>query len=153
MFTGDGNTRRGILVRGSPANNVTSFYYLVIESGLFQIRFRRIQSGALPTDPPTVATLGNWFANTLPFTLGTNQWVNLRVIAIGSNFRCFLNGYELTTSPIVDSVLPTGDVGCYNFRFDLGAVPVYYDDLELTDLSATPSRTTTWGAVKALYRR
>ena len=153
MNTGAGNARRGIIVRATPGANAKNFYYFVIESGLFQIRFRRIQAGALPTDPPTVVTLGNWFANTLPFSIGVNQWVNMKVIATGSTFRCFLNGYELTSPPITDPVLPTGDVGCYDFRFDIGNIPTYYDDLLLTDMSATPARNTTWGAVKSLYRR
>jgi hypothetical protein len=39
----------------------------------------------------------------------------------------------------VDSTIPTGWVGVYNFRFDLGKIPFYVDDLILHDLGATPA--------------
>lgn len=146
IFTGDGNTRRGLLVRTSPAQNATSFYMLVIESGLFQVRFRKLV-GQTPT------TLGSWFANTFPGGVPTvNTWHHMRVEAVGSTFRCWWDGFELTTSPIVDTQLATGGVGCYNFRFDLGQVPVYFDDLLLNDLSPTATASKTWGAIKKMYR-
>jgi hypothetical protein len=40
----------------------------------------------------------------------------------------------------------------YNFRFDLGQVPVYFDDLTLSGGGATPARAVSWGEMKARYR-
>ena len=147
FFTGDGNTRRGLVVRADPTNGFQSCYQFVIQAGLFQINFRKLVAGA-----PT--TLGSWFANTLPGGVPTtNSWHKLKVIASGPYFRCFFDGFELTSSPgIVDTDLPTGWVGVYNFRFDLGGVPVYFDDLELNPENPTPTANTTWGAVKARWR-
>jgi hypothetical protein len=146
IFTGDGNTRRGILVRTSPDANPTSFYMLVIESGLFQVRFRKLIG-------QTATTLGTWLANTFPTGVPqVNTWHHMRVEAMGSSFRCWWDGHELTTTPIVDTELPTGNVGCYNFRFDLGQIPVYFDDLELSDLGSTSTTSASWGKIKRLYR-
>lgn len=146
FFTGDGNTRRGLVVRADPTNGFQSCYQLVIQSGLFQINFRKLVNSA-----PT--TLGTWFANTLPGGVPqVNTWHRLKVIAAGSSFRCFFDDFELTTAPIVDASLSAGYVGVYNFRFDLGGVPVYFDDLVLESDPATPSRSATWGAIKNLYR-
>jgi hypothetical protein len=71
----------------------------------------------------------------------------------GSTFRCFWDGQELTTSPIVDASIPAGWAGVYNFRFDMGGVPVCFDDLELSVEDSTPAAAASWGAVKGLYRR
>jgi len=147
MFTGDGNTRRGIVVRADPSNMFQSCYQFVIQSGLFQINFRKLINGA-----PT--TLGTWFATALPAgSLPVNTWHKLKVIALGNSFRCFVDDFELTTSPIVDNDIAAGWAGVYNFRFDLGGVPVYYDDLVLSPTNIVAARTTTWGAVQSLYRR
>ena len=81
-----------------------------------------------------------------------NTWHKMKVSATGTSFRCFFDDFELTSTPIADATLAAGYVGVYNFRFDLGSVPVYFDDLVLTGDPATPARTTTWGAVKSLYR-
>jgi hypothetical protein len=148
IFTGDGNTRRGIIVRATPVDNATSFYMLVIESGLFQVRFRKLE-GQTPT------TLGSWLATDFPGGIpGVNQWHHMKVIAVGNQFRCFWDGYELNgLTPIVDPTpLPTGNVGCYNFRFDLGQVPVYFDDLFLSLPDATPVKRVSVGALKQLYK-
>jgi len=153
MFTGAGNTRRGLVVRGDPANNFQTGYQLVIQAGLLQINFRKLGGMA-------ATTLGTWFSSNLPeFAGGTipqNRWIKLKVVAIGNTFRCYLNGYELTAgTPIVDTSSPllSGWVGCYNFRFDLGLQSVYFDDLILTaQLDPTPTHKATWGGVKARYR-
>jgi hypothetical protein len=146
VFTGDGNTRRGLVVRGNPGNGFASCYQFVMQSGLFQFNFRKLVDSA----PTTLAT---WFSNTFPGgTPQVNTWHHMKVIALGNTFRCFWDGAELTTTPIVDSDLPTGYVGVYNFRFDLGGVPFYTDDLLLTGIGATVAERTTWGRVKALYR-
>lgn len=145
FFTGDGNTRRGLVLRADPNNSFTSCYQFVIQSGLFQINFRKLVD-------QTPTTLGTWFANTLPGGVpAVNTWHHMKVIALGSSFRCFFDGFELTTTPIVDSGLATGWVGVYNFRFDLGEVPVYFDDLTLSG-TPVPVRAKTWGEIKALYR-
>jgi hypothetical protein len=148
MFTGNGDTRRGIIVRATPAENAKNFYMLVMESGMVRIRFRKLV-GQTPT------TLGDWFLNTLPPGVPQlNSWHHLKVEAAGGNFRCWWDDYELTGpgGTIVDTELPTGNVGCYNFRFDLGGIPVLFDDLLLTDYATTPTTAKTWGAIKRLYR-
>jgi hypothetical protein len=147
VFTGAGNTRRGLVVRADAGNQFQSCYQFVIQSGLFQLNFRKLDNGN-----PT--TLGSWFANILPGGVpAVNTWHSMKVIALGGNFRCFWDGFELTTTPIFDTSFASGWVGVYNFRFDLGGVPVYFDDLVLSPMDATPATHTTWGSVKALYRR
>jgi hypothetical protein len=146
IFTGAGNTRRGLVVRADPSNGFASCYQFVIQSGLFQLNFRKLVNSA-----PT--TLGTWFANTLPGGVPqVNTWHHMTVIAAGNQFRCFWDGFELTSTPIVDGDLSSGWVGVYNFRFDLGGVPFYTDDLLLTDL-VTPTLPASWGKLKALYRK
>ena len=146
IFTGDGNSRRGLVVRADPANGFASNYQLVIQSGLLQMNLRKLLNGS-----PT--TLGSWFTNTLPGGIpAVNTWHHMRVIAQGNQFRCFWDGTELTTTPIVDGDLATGWVGVYNFRFDIGSIPFYTDDLLLSPIGATPTVSRSWGQVKALYR-
>jgi hypothetical protein len=150
IFTGDGDTRRGLVVRADPTdpnNSFASSYQFVIQPGLFQLNFRKLIVGA----PTTLAT---WFSTVLPNgPLGPNEWHHMKVVANGSQFHCFLDGYELTQgTPIEDSDLPTGWVGVYNFRFDIGGIAFLTDDLRLSPLGATPARQQTWGQVKALYR-
>ena len=48
--------------------------------------------------------------------------------------------------------LATGWVGMYNFRFDLGGVPVYFDDALLSESTPTATVRQTWGELKARYR-
>jgi len=146
FFTGDGSTRRGLIVRATPANNFESFYQLVIESGLFQIRFRKLINGA----PTTLAT---WYATALPAgSVPVNTWHKMKVVGTGSEFRCYVDDFELTTTPIVDSDIAAGWPGCYNFRFDLGNVPVYFDDLTLDADVATPAHFKSWGGLKARFK-
>ncbi len=140
IFTGNGDSRRGIIVRANPDNNYQSCYQLVIEQGLLTVRFRKLVNG-------TPTTLATWFT-----TPATQTWRSLEVRAVGSSFRCFLDGVELTTSPIVDTDLPTGDAGVYNFRFDIGGIEFLVDDLELEALHTVAVQSTTWGKVKSLYR-
>jgi len=145
IFTGDGSTRRGLVVRADPTNQFTSCYQFVIQSGLFQMNFRKLVNGA-----PT--TLGTWFSTVLPGGQPQpNTWHKMKVTAVGSQFRCFFDDFELTTAPIDDATLASGWVGVYNFRFDLGGVPFYTDDLVLTDLSSTAAHGASWGSLKALY--
>jgi hypothetical protein len=149
MFTGAGNTRRGLVVRADPSNAFQSCYQFVIQSGLFQLNFRKLVN----TAPTTLAT---WFATSLPAgSVQPNTWHKMKVVAVGNGFQCFWDGFDLTGGvPIVDASspsLPTGWVGAYNFRFDLGDVPVYFDDFALDASGPVPARSTSWGAIKARY--
>lgn len=150
MFTGDGSTRRGLVVRADPTNHFQSCYQFVIQAGLFQLNFRKLVNSA----PTTLAT---WFATALPAgTVPVNTWHKLKIVAMGNGFQCFWDDFELTGGvPIIDlsaPSLPTGFVGAYNFRFDLGDVPVYFDDMVLNALGPVPVKAASWGALKALYR-
>jgi len=151
IFTGDGSTRRGLFVRGDPSNPdnaFTSCYQFVVQAGLFQFNFRKLINSA-----PT--TLGTWFATELPAqSVAQNTWYPMKVSAIGNEFRVWFDNHEFTAgSPIMDSDLPTGWVGVYNFRFDLGGVPFLVDDLVLSVSDPTPVSNATWGQIKTLYRR
>ena len=155
VFTGDGNSRRGLVVRADPAtladadpgNDFSTCYQFVVASGLLQFNFRRLVNSS----PTTLAT---WFSNTFPGgSPQVNTWHKMKVVAVGNTFRCFWDGHQLTTTPIMDSTIPTGWVGVYNFRFDLGNVPFYVDDLILQDLSITPASRTSWGELKRRYSR
>jgi len=153
VFTGDGNSRRGLVVRAdaatlanaNPGDDFSTCYQFVMQSGLLQFNFRKLVNSA----PTTLAT---WFSNTFPGgSPAVNTWHRMKVVAVGNTFRCYWDGAEITTSPIVDSSIPTGWVGVYNFRFDLGNIPLYVDDLILDDLGATPTSRTTWGELKSRY--
>ena len=85
--------------------------------------------------------------------LVVNTWHHMKVVAVGNTFRCYWDGYELTTTPIVDATIPTGWVGVYNFRFDIGNIPFYVDDLILDGLGATPAARASWGELKNRYAR
>jgi len=132
IFTGGGETRRGLVVRATPDNDFASMYQFVIQAGLFRLSFRKLVDSA-----PT--TLADWFATALPAgSIPQNTWHKMKIIAVGNQFRCFFDDFELTASPIVDGTIPSGWVGCYNFRFDLGNVPVYFDDLVLSCPNEVP---------------
>lgn len=149
FFTGAGNTRRGLILRADPNDGFQTFYQFVINPGLFQVRFRKFIAGAPLPD------LASWFLNTLPAGVPTvNSWHHMKVVANANQFRCFFDGIELTATPIVDASAPIlgGWVGAYNFSASTSEVPVYFDDLTLTIEGAVPTRTTTWGAVKKLFR-
>ena len=149
FFTGAGDTRRGLVLRANPANGFQDCYQFVINSGLFTIALRKLVVG-------TPTTLGSWTANVLPGGVPQqNSWHHLRVSAAGNALRCWFDGFELTGgTPIVDATDPllTGWVGVYNFRFDLGQVPVYFDDLMLSGGTITPTTLQSWGEIKARYR-
>lgn len=146
--TGDGNTRRGLVVRASYDDNFKSSYQFVLYAGMAQLVFRRLV-GQTPT------SLRTWVGPQIPGGIPlVNTWHHLKVEALGNQFRLWFDGVELTAgNPVVDATpLLTGFVGVYNFRFDLGNVPVYFDDLMLTTQNVVPARTTSWGAIKNLYK-
>jgi hypothetical protein len=145
VFTGAGNSRRGLNVRATPENNFKSFYQFVIQSGMSQLAFRKLING-------TPTTLQSWFTFSLPGGApAQNTWHKLGVLAEGNTFRCFWDGFEITATPIVDGEIPAGWVGCYNFNFSTGGIPVYFDDLILSPWGATPAAPSSWGRVKSLY--
>ena len=149
FFTGAGNTRVGLILRADPTNGFQTFYQFVINPGLFQIRFRKFVGGGPLPD------LASWFASILPAGVPTvNSWHHMKVMAQANSFRCFFDGTELTTSPIVDTSAPIlgGWVGAYNFSASVGEVPVYFDNLTLSIEGAVPTHPTSWTAVKKLYR-
>lgn len=149
FFTGAGDTRRGLVVRADPTNGFQTFYQLVVNAGLFQLRFRKFVNGAPLPD------LASWTLNTLPGGIPqANTWHHMRVVAAGNSFRCFFDGVEMTTSPILDATDPIlqGWVGAYNFSATVGDVPVYFDDLKLEADTPSPARSTTWGELKQRFR-
>ena len=148
MFTGAGDTRRGLILRADPADGFQTFYQLVLNPGLFQLRFRKFVAGGPLPD------LASWTLNVLPGGVPqVNTWHHLSVVAIGNQFRCFFDGVELTTTPIVDPTpILTGWVGAYNFSATVGEVPVYFDDMVLTVDAPVPARTASWGSVKKMFR-
>lgn len=149
FFTGAGNTRRGLVVRADSTNGYQSFYQLVVNAGLFQLRFRKFVNGSPLPD------LASWFLNTLPGGVPqVNTWHHMMISAQGNQFRCWFDGIEMTTAPIVDNANPLlrGGVGAYNFSASIGEVPVYFDDLLLEGDVATPVRHATWGEVKKRFR-
>lgn len=149
FFTGAGNTRRGLILRGSVGDNFKSSYQFVLYSGMAQLIFRKLQN-------QTPTTLRSYVGPAIPGGIPlVNTWHHLKVEAIANQFRLWYDGVELTAgNPVFDNTDPllTGFVGVYNFRFDLGNVPVYFDDLVLSTQNVVPTRTTTWGAIKNLYK-
>ena len=146
IFTGDGNTRRGLVVRADPTNRFESNYQFVIQAGMLQLALRKLVNS-------TPTTLGSWLTTNLPGGLpAVNTWHRMKVIAHGNQLRCFWDGTEVTATPIVDNDLASGWVGVYNFRFDIGMIPVYTDDLLLTPTGPVPTTASSWGKVKKLYR-
>lgn len=149
FFTGAGSTRVGLILRADPSDGFQTFYQFVINPGLFQIRFRKFVAGAPLPD------LASWLATVLPGGVPTaNSWHHMKVIASANAFRCFFDGTELTSTPILDTSSPIlgGWVGAYNFSASIGEVPVYFDNLTLSIEGATPTRGATWASVKKLYR-
>jgi hypothetical protein len=149
FFTGAGSTRVGLILRADPSNGFQTFYQFVINAGLFVIRFRKFVNGA-----PNPADLASWNATVLSGGIPQqNTWHHLRVDAAANSFDCYFDGQKLNAVPIVDATSPilTGWVGAYNFSASTGEVPVYFDNLTL-NVGPTPTRGTTWGALKKLYR-
>lgn len=160
MYTGAEDTRRGLVFRVNPTGGITQGYMFVVDAGGFTIRLRKLTSESI------VRTLKQWTALDAGWagSLPQNTWVKLKVIATGSSFRCFVTGpageVELPGGPIVDvpaaNEPPTpflsGWVGVYNFRFDVGFIPVYFDDLTVSADPSTPARTISFGALKSRYR-
>lgn len=151
IFTGDGNTRRGLIFRATPAANVKTFYMFVLESGMLRVRLRKLVA------PSQISTIvSEWFTTALPGGLpALNSWHHMKVIAISNTFQLFWDGVDVNGgAPIIDAVDPltSGNVGCYNFSATNGEVPALYDDLMLTNLGPVSSRSSTWGALKRLYR-
>lgn len=160
MYTGAVNTRRGLVFRVNPAGGITQGYMFVLESGGFTIRLRKLTSESV------VRTLQQWTALDAGYggSIPQNTWIKLKVIATADQFRCFITGpsgeVELPGGPVQDvpaiNEPPTpflsGWVGVYNFRFDVGGIPVYFDDLTVLADPTTPARSISFGALKSRYR-
>ena len=150
FFTGDGSSRRGLVLRADPTINFQSCYQFVLYAGMGQLVFRRL-IGQVPT------ALASWIGPNIPGGVpAVNTWHYLKVSAVGNQFRLWFDATELTAGPgpVVDTAAPllTGFVGVYNFRFDIGNIPVYFDDLVLSSEAPVPARNGSWGRLKALYR-
>jgi hypothetical protein len=145
VFTGDGNSRRGLVVRAQPGNGFASHYQFVVNMGLFQFLFRRLDNSA-------PVTLRTWFASDFPGgPPAPNTWHKMKVEAVADSFKCYWDDFEVTSiggGAVHDATYPNGYVGVYNFRFDVGNIPFLTDDLTLTDYIKTPAATTSLGAVK-----
>jgi hypothetical protein len=79
----------------------------------------------------------------------------MKVVATSNVIQLEWDGQDVNGgAPIIDTTDPlmSGNVGCYNFSAASGEVPVYFDDLQLTNMSPTALRGSTWGAIKKLYR-
>jgi hypothetical protein len=161
VFTGARDSRRGIVVRADPTvkpfaglpSRFISSYQFVIQSGGFNIAFRKVVDGA----PTTLSN--NWNAGLLPAgSLPANSWHKMKIVATSDTFSCFIDDFDLTAAtggPIVDptATLTGGWVGVYNFSAFTGGIPVYFDDMVLSGppypVAAHPA---TWGAVKQRWK-
>jgi hypothetical protein len=154
FFTGAGDTRRGLIVRADATNGFQTFYQLVINPGLFLIRFRKFVNGN-----PVVPDLMSWQS---PVVLGSlpaqNSWHHMEVDALGNRFTCKFDGITLpgatTATETVDTNSPilVGWVGAYNFSASVGEVPAFFDNLTLGQPFPTATASKTWGQLKKLYR-
>ena len=149
VFTGNGDSRRGLLVRGDYPSNFKNAYLFVLYSGMAQLQFRKL-AGQTPT------SLRAWLTGTLPGGAPQlNSWHFMKVEAIANQFRCWWDNTELTAgNPIVDTTNPylTGFVGVYNFNFTIGGLTAHFDDLVLSTENVVPAAQTTWGRLKSLYK-
>ncbi len=145
VFTGDGTSSRGIVVRADPTDGFENNYNFIIRPGLFELRFRKMVN-TMPT------TLQSFFASSLPAgSIPANTWHRMAIVAVGSKFRCFFDNVELTTTPIEDTQFPTGWVGAYHFKFGATGFEAQFDDLALFSGDATPVANTTWSELKRRY--
>jgi hypothetical protein len=149
VFTGNGDSRRGLFLRGDYSNNFKNGYVFVLYAGMGQIQFRKL-AGQTPT------SLRAWLTGTLPGgTPQLNTWHYMKVEAVANQFRCWWDNTELTAGdPILDTNAPylTGFVGVYNFNFSVGGITALFDDLVLSTENIVPTSNTSWGRLKSLYR-
>ena len=132
VFLGSGPTdsRRGLMFRADSTNNFKSFYQFVMDAGQSQLKIRKFVDGNRVLPDPRV-----WLVTVLPALPMPNTWHKLKVVDKAGEIRCFFDDFELTSDaqgPVLDTTLPAGWVGCYNFRFDAGPIEAYFDDLVLT---------------------
>jgi len=148
VWMGNGDTRRGLVARaGTPAAGFTENYQFVIQPGLLTLSLRKLSGEG-------AETLAEWFTtDTQSGFPPQNSWQKMAIECLGNTLRVFWNDEELTTTPIENAELPTGYVGVYNFRFDLGGVSVLYDDLVLTAIDVVDTEERSFGDLKSLYNR
>lgn len=149
FFTGNGDSRRGLVIRADAAADFSNAYVFVLYAGMAQLQFRKL-AGQTPT------SLRAWLTGTLPGGAPQlNTWHHMKVEAVANQFRCWWDGTELTAgNPIVDATSPylTGFVGTYNFNFSVGGITAQFDDLVLSTENVVPTSNTSWGRLKSLYR-
>ena len=149
MFTGNGDSRRGLVVRADYPSNFSNAYVFVLYAGMGQLQFRKL-AGQTPT------SLRAWITGTLPGGIpALNSWHHMKVQASANQFRCWWDGFELTAgNPILDTSSPylTGFVGTYSFNFSVGGITALFDDLVLSTEQVVPASQTSWGRLKSLYR-
>lgn len=145
VFTGGGNSRRGLIVRANPGNTFTTFYVFTLESGMLNLTFRKLTGMGS-------SSLSSWMTTSTPTGFPQqNQWNHMKVEAQGNQFRFFWNGFELP-GPVLDSDYASGWVGVYNFRFDVGQIPFLVDDLKLGSIKSVSVESSSWASIKSLYR-
>ncbi len=145
IFTGGGNSRRGLIVRADPTNTFTTMYMFVLDSGMLNLSFRKLTGMGS-------SSLLSWLTTSTPTGFpAQNQWNHMKIIANGDTFRCFWNGFELPGT-ITDSDYSSGWVGVYTFRFDVGLIPFLVDDLKLGTVKPVSIDDSSWASIKALYR-
>jgi hypothetical protein len=149
MNTGNGDTRRGLILRADHASNFAQCYMFVLYAGMGQLQFRKL-SGQSAT------SLGAWITGALPGGVpALNSWHHMKVQASANMFRCWWDGNELTAgNPIIDATDPllTGFVGVYSFNFSVGGITACFDDLVLSTEQVVPTTNTSWGRLKSLYK-
>ena len=149
VFTGNGDSRRGLVIRADHAVNFSNAYLFVLYAGMGQLQFRKL-AGQTPT------SLGAWLTSSLPGGVpALNSWHHMKVQASANMFRCWWDGTEVTAgNPIVDNTNPylTGFVGVYNFNFSVGGITALFDDLVLSTEQVVPTTNTSWGRLKSLYK-
>ena len=151
VFTGNMDTRRGLVVRANPATDFQNCYVFVLYSGGARIQFRK-----LFPQPTVPVSLREWLTGSLPGGVPlVNTWHYMKVEAVANQFRCWWDGTELTAgNPIIDATDPylTGNVGMYSFNFTVGGITTYFDDLVLSTEQVVPATNTSWGRLKTLYK-
>jgi hypothetical protein len=154
IFTGNMDTRRGLVVRANPASDYQNCYVFVLYAGGAQLQLRKLYPQ--PTPP---LSLKQWLTGALPGGVPlVNTWHFMKIECVANQFRCWWDNTEITAgaygTPIVDATDPylTGNVGVYSFNFSVGGITTYFDDLVLSTENVVPTSNTSWGRLKALYR-
>ncbi len=141
IFTGSGEARVGILFRNSVGASYG--YQFVIDSGLFQVKFRRGDGGMSPE------TIAFWMGGDIPGgPPPANTWHKLSIEGVGDQINLWMDDMLMPGCPFTDDTYDSGYFGTYVFctvPFDLIA-----DDIIMSEVTS-PVEEMTWGAIKAMY--